>query len=135
MSKMSMITSSTGAREGPHLQLPRSTQLSMSVIHQRASVVKVMCAIITRNRGSACSDHEDKQMFVICSKRPQQCTPITWTFILAGGVMNIEDAYCNPLFSPDVDVRLGYRTHSILCCSIADMSGKNIAVLQVRLFL
>jgi hypothetical protein len=53
--------------------------------------------------------------------------------IVAGGVMNIEDAYCNPLFSPDVDVRLGYRTNSILCCSIADMSGKNIAVLQVRL--
>jgi hypothetical protein len=49
--------------------------------------------------------------------------------------MNIEDAYCNPLFSPDVDVRLGYRTNSILCCSIADMSGKNIAVLQVRLCL
>lgn len=55
------------------------------------------------------------------------------SMVAAGGVMNIEDAYCDPLFSPEVDVRLGYRTNSILCCSIADMSGKNIAVLQVRL--
>ncbi|WIA12087.1 hypothetical protein OEZ85_012163 [Tetradesmus obliquus] len=55
---------------------------------------------------------------------------IAGTVAQRGGVMNIEDAYCDPLFSPEVDVRLGYRTNSILCCSIADMSGKNIAVLQ-----
>ncbi|KAF6255057.1 hypothetical protein COO60DRAFT_253612 [Scenedesmus sp. NREL 46B-D3] len=55
---------------------------------------------------------------------------IAGTVAQRGGLMNIEDAYCNPLFSPDVDVRLGYRTNSILCCSIADISGKNIAVLQ-----
>jgi hypothetical protein len=52
-------------------------------------------------------------------------------FMAAGGLMNIEDAYNDPLFNPEVDVRLGYRTNSILSCSIADMSGKNIAVLQV----
>lgn len=45
--------------------------------------------------------------------------------------MNIEDAYISPLFNFEVDRMTKYTTKSVLCCAIADMSGKNIAVLQV----
>jgi len=45
--------------------------------------------------------------------------------------MNIPDAYSHPLFNPDVDRHTHYHTKNILCTAIKDMSGKNIAVLQV----
>lgn len=50
----------------------------------------------------------------------------------SGGLMNIPDAYSHPLFNPDVDRHTHYHTKNILCTAIKDMSGKNIAVLQVR---
>lgn len=49
-----------------------------------------------------------------------------------GKLMNIQDAYNHPLFSPVIDKLTGYITRSILCCAIRDMSGKSVAVLQVR---
>jgi len=45
--------------------------------------------------------------------------------------MNIPDAYQHPLFCQVHDKHTNYKTTSILCCAIRDMSGKCIAVLQV----
>lgn len=52
--------------------------------------------------------------------------------LATGKLMNIQDAYNHPLFSPVIDKLTGYITRSILCCAIRDMSGKSVAVLQVR---
>ncbi len=46
--------------------------------------------------------------------------------------MNIPDAYSHPLFNPDVDRATHYHTRNILCTAIQDMSGRSIAVVQVR---
>ena len=48
-----------------------------------------------------------------------------------GESMNVSDVYSHPLFNPMVDKLTGYRTRSLLCCPIRDLSGKNVAVLQV----
>lgn len=49
----------------------------------------------------------------------------------AGGLMNIPDAYSHPLFNADVDRTTHFTTRNILCTAIKDMSGHNIAVVQV----
>jgi hypothetical protein len=46
--------------------------------------------------------------------------------------MNIPDAYSHPLFNPDIDRATHYHTRNILCTAIKDMSGRSIAVVQVR---
>eukprot|EP00878_Enallax_costatus_P011773 GHUV01012289.1.p1 GENE.GHUV01012289.1~~GHUV01012289.1.p1 ORF type:complete len:856 (+),score=231.71 GHUV01012289.1:611-3178(+) len=55
---------------------------------------------------------------------------IAGTIARNGGILNISDAYNHPLFNSEVDKRTQFRTRSILCCSIADTSGTNVAVLQ-----
>ena len=44
--------------------------------------------------------------------------------------MNVSDVYSHPLFNSTVDRLTGFRTKSLLCCPIRDLSGRNIAVLQ-----
>lgn len=48
-----------------------------------------------------------------------------------GLALNIPDAYAEPLFNPDVDVRTGYRTLSILCVPIQDSENRVFAVAQL----
>jgi hypothetical protein len=55
-------------------------------------------------------------------------------FGMPGGLMNIPDAYSHPLFNPEIDRATQYTTRNILCTAIKDMSGKNIAVVQVRVW-
>ena len=38
---------------------------------------------------------------------------------MTGETINIEDAYADSRFNPDIDKRSGYRTRSILCCHCA----------------
>lgn len=45
--------------------------------------------------------------------------------------MNIPDAYSHPLFNADIDRATHFHTRNILCTAIKDMSGRNIAVVQV----
>lgn len=46
-------------------------------------------------------------------------------------LLNIEDAYTDPRFNPEVDKGTGYRTRSILCGPIKDLQGEIIGVIQV----
>jgi adenylate cyclase len=46
-------------------------------------------------------------------------------------LLNIEDAYTDPRFSPEVDKRTGYRTRSILCGPIKNLQGEILGVIQV----
>ncbi len=45
--------------------------------------------------------------------------------------MNLQDVYLHPMFNKEVDRATGYRTRTMLCMAISDLSGKNVAVLQV----
>lgn len=46
-------------------------------------------------------------------------------------LLNIQDAYVDPRFNPDVDKRTGYRTKSILCGPIKNLQGETLGVIQV----
>jgi GAF domain-containing protein len=47
-----------------------------------------------------------------------------------GRVLNIQDAWNNPLFSNANDLKTGYRTKTILCAPLKTSNGKVIAVIQ-----
>ncbi len=46
-------------------------------------------------------------------------------------IVNLADAYLDPRFERDVDRRLGYRTHTLLCLPIRNKDGEVIGVLQL----
>jgi sigma-B regulation protein RsbU (phosphoserine phosphatase) len=48
-----------------------------------------------------------------------------------GETVNLPDAYADPRFEPEVDIRLGFRTKSLLCLPILSKSGETIGVLQL----
>ncbi len=48
-----------------------------------------------------------------------------------GEPVNLEDAYTDPRFESEVDLRLGYRTKSLLCLPILSKSNETIGVLQL----
>ena len=48
-----------------------------------------------------------------------------------GETVNLEDAYADPRFESEVDIRLGFRTKSLLCLPIRSKSGETIGVLQL----
>jgi adenylate cyclase len=48
-----------------------------------------------------------------------------------GDTVNIHDAYQDPRFNPEIDIKTGYRTHTILCAPLKDESGKIIGAIQV----
>lgn len=50
-----------------------------------------------------------------------------------GRCVNVDDAYSCQNFNSKIDEMTGFRTRNLLCCPIVDISGKNIAVLQVVL--
>ena len=48
-----------------------------------------------------------------------------------GQLLNIPDAYANPLFNQDVDQKTGFRTRNILCVPMRTGEGQTIGVTQV----
>jgi adenylate cyclase len=58
-------------------------------------------------------------------------TGIVGSVATTGETVNIEDAYQDPRFNPEVDKRTGYRTRTILCTPVRNAHGRIIAVLQV----
>jgi sigma-B regulation protein RsbU (phosphoserine phosphatase) len=46
-------------------------------------------------------------------------------------VVNLADAYTDPRFESEFDVRLGFRTRSLLCLPILNKDGQTIGVLQL----
>ncbi|KAG2427309.1 hypothetical protein HXX76_012504 [Chlamydomonas incerta] len=47
-----------------------------------------------------------------------------------GTTMNLPDVYQHPMFNKEIDRLTGFRTRSMLCMAVSDMTGKNVAVLQ-----
>ena len=48
-----------------------------------------------------------------------------------GDTINLADAYADPRFESEVDLRLGFRTKSLLCLPIRNKDGETIGVLQL----
>ena len=48
-----------------------------------------------------------------------------------GETLNIEDAYSDPRFNPEVDRSTGYRTQTILCMPIKNVGGEILGAVQV----
>ncbi len=46
-------------------------------------------------------------------------------------ILNIEDAYNDDRFNPDVDKKTGYRTRSILCGPVINLQGELLGVVQI----
>lgn len=51
--------------------------------------------------------------------------------VKSGETLNIVDAYADPRFNPDVDVKTGYRTKTILCMPIMNNNREIIGAFQV----
>ena len=49
---------------------------------------------------------------------------------ITGRDLNIQDAYSDPRFDSNTDIKTGYRTRCILCVPIKDQSGEVIGVIQ-----
>ncbi|MDH4151198.1 MAG: GAF domain-containing protein [Betaproteobacteria bacterium] len=45
--------------------------------------------------------------------------------------INIDDAYLDPRFNPDVDKGTGYRTRNILCMPISTRGGNKVGVMEI----
>ncbi len=48
-----------------------------------------------------------------------------------GETINLTDAYQDPRFNPEVDMKTGYRTKTVLCRPIKDKDGKIVGVFQL----
>ncbi len=48
-----------------------------------------------------------------------------------GETLNINDAYAHPLFNPEIDLKTGFKTRTILCMPIRNADGQVIGVTQM----
>ncbi len=48
-----------------------------------------------------------------------------------GQVLNIRDAYNDPVFNIEIDKKTGYRTQTMLCAPMKNIYGRSIGVIQV----
>ncbi|NLB34678.1 MAG: GAF domain-containing protein [Elusimicrobia bacterium] len=51
--------------------------------------------------------------------------------VSTGETINIKDAYNDPRFNPEFDMRTGYRTRSVLCMPLVNQFGETLGVFQV----
>ncbi|PKK88570.1 MAG: adenylate/guanylate cyclase domain-containing protein [Candidatus Wallbacteria bacterium HGW-Wallbacteria-1] len=56
---------------------------------------------------------------------------IAGSVFTTGETINIEDAYEDSRFNPEVDRKTGYRTHSILCMPVVNKEGVRMGAIQV----
>jgi adenylate cyclase len=81
-------------------------------------------------------DHETQQLWSKVAQGTQEIRfPMTQgvagQVATTGKSLNIIDAYQSPLFNKEVDVKTGYRTKTILCVPIRNISGELMGVTQV----
>ena len=58
-------------------------------------------------------------------------TGIAGAAATSGRVVNVADAYQDPRFNRNVDLKTGFRTRSVLCLPLHDRSGAVFAVTQL----
>ena len=55
---------------------------------------------------------------------------ITGTSFRMGRVINVQETDSDERYNRDVDAKIGYKTHSLLCAPIMDVSGRPVGVIQ-----
>ena len=58
-------------------------------------------------------------------------TGIAGRVAATGETMNVPDAYAEPAFHKEVDLRTGYRTRTLLCVPLRNRAGRVFAVIQL----
>ena len=48
--------------------------------------------------------------------------------------INLEDAYFDPRFNKEVDLKMGFRTKSVLCLPVFDSNSREVIGKDLRLF-
>ncbi len=48
-----------------------------------------------------------------------------------GEAVNIKDCYADKRFNPEIDIKTGYKTHTLLCVPVTSFNGNRIGVIQV----
>src|SRR5271163_3842754 len=108
-----------------------------------AELLGIILQLTTRHTGAERGtvflvDHEHNQIWsLIGLGLDQQEIRLPTNRGIAGWVaehgesVNLEDAYTDPRFESEVDIRLGFRTRSLLCLPIRSKSGEPIGVLQL----
>ncbi len=108
-----------------------------------AELLGIILQLTTRHTGAERGtvflvDHEHNQIWsLIGLGLEQQEIRLPTNRGIAGWVaehgesVNLEDAYADPRFESEVDLRLGFRTKSILSLPIRNKNGETIGVLQL----
>lgn len=108
-----------------------------------AELLGIILQLTTRHTGAERGtvflvDHEHSQIWsLIGLGLDQQEIRLPTNRGIAGWVaehgesVNLEDAYADPRFESEVDLRLGFRTKSILSLPIRNKNGETIGVLQL----
>jgi phosphoserine phosphatase RsbU/P len=108
-----------------------------------AELLGIILQLTTRHTGAERGtvflvDHEHNQIWsLIGLGLDQQEIRLPTNRGIAGWVaehgesVNLEDAYTDPRFESEVDLRLGFRTKSILSLPIRNKNGETIGVLQL----
>lgn len=63
--------------------------------------------------------------------RIQSGVGVSGSCFKTGEVINLEDAYDDPRFNREVDVRTGYHTRSVLCMPLYTREGEKLGVIQL----
>ncbi|GLC43173.1 hypothetical protein PLESTB_000855000 [Pleodorina starrii] len=122
-----------------------SLHKAITVLNQLAAELDIHTAMQNvRQVALELLDCERVTLFLIFERRRELRAMIDLTQILriqfgegiaglvaqTGGSMNLPDVYAHPMFNKEVDRATGFRTRSMLCMAVSDMTGKNVAVLQ-----
>ncbi len=80
-------------------------------------------------------DEENQELFTTINGNQELRIPIkagiAGHVAVTGATLNIPEAYDDPRFNREVDLKTGYRTKTILCMPILSPEGKNVAVAQL----
>ena len=108
-----------------------------------AELLNIILQLTTRHSGAERGtvflvDHEKKEIWSLVGLGLEQHEirlPVTkgiagWV-AQHGETVNLADAYADPRFESEFDLRLGFRTRSLLCLPIRNKDGETIGVLQL----
>ncbi len=108
-----------------------------------AELINIILQIATRQTGAErgtvfLADHERSEIWSLVGLGLEQqeirlpsTKGIAGWVACNGEIVNLEDAYADPRFEPEIDRRLGFRTAGLLCLPIRNKDSAIIGVLQL----
>jgi adenylate cyclase len=117
-----------GASLSGTLELVELIQIIMRKAREITDAERSTLFLIDRETGELVSKVAEGQSGEIRVPRGQG---IAGQVAATGRLLNIPDAYANPLFNQEVDQKTGFRTRNILCVPMRTGEGETIGVTQV----